>query len=344
MLPAKQTISKNKLFNFTDIEKIQSQNGRHIPDIPISSTRVHANRIELLNNYFFRESRLIFISKHNRFADYPLHTHQFTELNYMLSGSCRQIVNGKPVTLRQGDLLLIGIGSAHEIKALGKNDLLINILFKSNALSLEWLNQMKNNRNSFILYLLNLVLKKKETATYYVFRTEPVPEIRQILKMMIGEYYSEKNYSNAITLSLLPILFTLLARETERTQSDRPKSGNSYQNEKMLPLLQLIDEDYKDINLTKAAARLGYNKTYLGNLIKKQLGVTFTQLVLKRRLYQALLLLRATDLPVSDIAVESGFSNKTFFYKTFKKTFGYLPGEKRRGSASSEAKQTKPQS
>lgn len=326
----RKTTLESRLSQLSHIEKIQSQIGKHVQDIPHTSTCVRNNCIELLNNYFFRKSRLLYIRKHNRFADYPLHTHQFTELNYMLSGSCSQFVNGKPLELHEGDLLLIGVGSSHEIKALGSDDLLVNILFKMKALPFGWLDQMKEECSPIILYLFNMITKKGNSAIYHLFHTEKFPEVQQVLKKMISEYYSAKAYSNTIATLLLPILFTLISRATAQKYNNYIGPEDAFlSNQKMIPLLHLIDENYKKISLAQTADQLGYNKTYLGNMIKKTLGVTFTQLVLKRRLYQARLLLSATDLSVNDIAEESGFSNKTYFYKMFKKTFGYLPGEER---------------
>lgn len=323
----------DKLFKFNDIEMEQRKSGLFVQDIPDSSTRIKNNKLELLNNYFFRKQN-IYISKHNRFADYPLHSHQFTELNYMFSGSCRQIVGGQPVTLQQNELLLIGTGVSHEIKALNEGDLLINILFKKNVITIEWLNQMKENHSPLIQYLLNLDLEAGNTDRYFIFSVSQSEEILTILRKMIAEYFSADTYSNTMAGLYLPILFTVLAREYSQSQ-DTPSEGADplNRNKKMIPVLQLIEENYKDINLSRAAARLGYNKTYLGNLIKKVAGVTFTQLVVKRRLYQARLLLNTTDLPISDIAQESGFSNKTYFYKVFKEEFGYLPSEEKKTAA-----------
>ncbi|WP_332237143.1 AraC family transcriptional regulator [Sporolactobacillus sp. KGMB 08714] len=320
----------DKLFKFTKIEIEQMKNGTFVPDIPDSSTRIKNNRLELLNNYFFRKQN-IYISKHNRFADYPLHSHQFTELNYMLSGSCCQIIGERPVTLRQGGLILIGPGISHEIKALGEEDLLINILFKKSAMTIEWLNQMKENRSPLIRYLLSLETDSGGTDRYIVFSGGQSEEIPAVLKNMIAEYFSNDTYSNTMAELYLPILFTSLAREYGQSQRNSSEAAESLsRNKKMIPVLKLIEENYKDINLSKAAVRLGYNKTYLGNLIKKLTGVPFTQLVVKRRLYQARLLLNTTDLPISDVAQESGFSNKTYFYKVFKAEFGCLPGEEKK--------------
>lgn len=320
----KSESTRQNLSNLTDIEREQKKYGSFVPDIPFSSTLIKNDQLELLSNYFFKQQS-IYISKHNRFAAYPLHSHQFTELNYMLSGSCRQIINGEQVTLTQGNLLLIGIGASHEIKMLNEGDLLINILFHEKAVAVEWLHQMKNGQSPIIHYLLNLMVNRSDTSLYVLFQVNESQEIQEILKKMIRDYYSTKSYSSTISGLYLPILFTALAREFNQSYNRHAETPRN-----MAPVLQLIEENYKDISLAKAAERLGYNKTYLGNLIKKTVGVTFTQLVIKRRLYQARLLLNTTNLPISDIAHESGFSNLTYFYKAFKKMFGYLPSEEKK--------------
>lgn len=326
----KTDIITDKLLDMTRIEKEQKKYGKFVPDIPVSSTRTENDQLELLNNYFFKK-RDLYISKHNRFAAYPLHSHQFTELNYMLSGNCRQVVDGRPLILRQGELLLIGVGISHKIETLNEGDILINILFKKDVVSVEWLNHMKENRSPLIQYLLNLVLNQGNGSRYITFSISKSKELQTILKKMIAEYYSTEPYSNTVAGLYLPILFTTLACKFSQSQDRPSEAADSLKhNRKMIPVFQLIEENYKDINLTKAADLLGYNKTYLGSLIKKTTGVSFTQLVVRRRLYQARLLLNITDLPISDIAHESGFSNKTYFYKVFKQTFGYLPSEEKK--------------
>lgn len=316
----------DKLNKITPIEQEQIKKGLFISDIPDFSTRIIENKLELLTNYFFKKQDL-YISKHNRFANYPLHAHQFTELNYMLTGSCHQLINGSPIVLNQGELLLIGTGVSHEIKALGEKDILINILFKKSSITFEWLSKMGGVCNPLIQYLTNLSIDNGRTDQYIIFRVSQVQDVQDTLSKMIDEYYSADAYSSTIAELYLPILFTALTRNCN---SPIPSVNPLRDNQKILPVLQLIEENFKEINLSKAAEQLGYNKTYLGNLIKKTAGVTFTQLVVKRRLYQARLLLSTTNLPICDVAQESGFSNKTYFYKVFKKAFGYLPGEERK--------------
>lgn len=77
----------------------------------------------------FIKNKDIYISKHNRYAPYPEHSHEFLEFNYQLSGNSSQTINGEKYVLSEGDLLLMDSGSIHSIDSLGKDDILLNIYY-----------------------------------------------------------------------------------------------------------------------------------------------------------------------------------------------------------------------
>ena len=70
------------LTKITAIEKEQKKTNCFVEDMPrfaISHNLSAQNSSRVLSNYFFR-NKDIYISKHNRFADYPEHTHIFLEM------------------------------------------------------------------------------------------------------------------------------------------------------------------------------------------------------------------------------------------------------------------------
>ena len=66
-------------------------------------------------------------------SDCPEHTHLFLEANYLLPGQETEIVAGKDLALKAGDLLLLDVGMPHAIQDFGKDDLLINLIFSKTA-------------------------------------------------------------------------------------------------------------------------------------------------------------------------------------------------------------------
>ncbi|EAG7311628.1 TPA: helix-turn-helix domain-containing protein, partial [Listeria monocytogenes] len=97
----------------------------------------------------------------------------------------------------------------------------------------------------------------------------------------------------------------------------------------MLEVIKLIESNYRTITLTSAADTLGYNKNYLSNFIKKNTNFTFTELVNKQKMLAANLLIETTSTPIELIIEKVGFSNKTYFYSLYKRTFNLLPNEVR---------------
>lgn len=72
--------------------------------------------------------KLITVRKHTRFIDFPEHTHDYVELVYMLSGQTVHIVDGKKITLKQGELLFLGQNSRHAIEKAEENDIALNFI------------------------------------------------------------------------------------------------------------------------------------------------------------------------------------------------------------------------
>ncbi|MFC6453311.1 response regulator transcription factor [Paenibacillus vulneris] len=85
-----------------------------------------------------------------------------------------------------------------------------------------------------------------------------------------------------------------------------------------------------DITLTKAAALVHLNPSYLSQLFKQQLNRNFIDYVAEMRMEEAKRLLSATSLRISEIADRVGYSDVAYFSNTFKKWNGCTPSEYRR--------------
>ena len=175
-----------KLYELNPVEKIQRKTGRFIEDMPAGALSIQEGHGRTLNNYFFR-NREIYLSRHNRFAPYPLHRHTFLEINYMLRGSADQTVDGNHVHLDQGDLILLDVGTSHSISALGENDLLVNILFRNTNISLDLLKELKGQGSVLFNFLLKEENERKGARDFVVFRTDNNFRLREILDDIIDE-------------------------------------------------------------------------------------------------------------------------------------------------------------
>lgn len=311
-----------KLQALTPVEVAQQRSHTVSDDIPpqaldLDSTR--SNKLPVLNDYFFR-NRNIFISKHNRFAPYPTHTHQFLEINYMLRGHVTEIVNGQPLTLSEGDVLLLDAGSTHSIGVAGQNDLLINILFRDRNISLDLLNQIHSAKSVLYDFLLNRVDAQTQDLQYILFSGQDNGSIQATIDGLIEEYYQPTDFSDTIIQSSLTILIAKLIRSYH--VHAKPTSASQLMAIKML---SDIREHYATTTLEALAADYAYNKNYLGNLFHREVGKTFSQALTEERLIHARELIQTTDQPISVVCAQVGISNRSFFYHKYAEKFGHTP-------------------
>jgi len=64
---------------------------------------------------------------------------------------------------------------------------------------------------------------------------------------------------------------------------------------------------------------------YLATLLKRETGKTYVELVTERRVERAAELLSFTNLRISQIADEAGFSDAEYFSRRFKQVTGLSP-------------------
>ncbi|MDR2976983.1 MAG: AraC family transcriptional regulator [Streptococcaceae bacterium] len=319
-------IVKEYLYNYNAKEIEQKRTGKLVSDYPSNAITENGNS-KIFVKKFFLEQRNVFISKHNRFADYPEHQHEFLEFNYMLDGSCTQIINGESFGLTKGNLILLDKQTQHEIKALSENDILINIIFPTEKLDTGWLSEL-STRNNMIFNFLLQDLSKNSSGEFLFFEGEKNENVQQILEQMINNYFTNSIFSNEILHFFIPILIMELIGNTPYHFSK--ETPNHKINTLMIKCLKLIEEESKTLTLTELADRLYYNKTYLSNLMKKKTGYTFTSLINKEKMKKALFLLESTMFSIQEVAQETGISNINYFYKIFEEQYKMTPGEFRK--------------
>jgi AraC-like DNA-binding protein len=70
---------------------------------------------------------------------------------------------------------------------------------------------------------------------------------------------------------------------------------------------------------------IGVSRTKINDILKAELGYTFSVYLNKLRLTEASRLLTETDLTVAEIAYSVGYKNVSYFNKLFKDEYGCTP-------------------
>jgi YesN/AraC family two-component response regulator len=120
-------------------------------------------------------------------------------------------------------------------------------------------------------------------------------------------------------------LVRLHARDSRVRESAEGHSSTSSPHTRLA--LRLIDERYRDpgFDIHVTAALCGITREHLARLIRDETGLTFTELLRRRRMSEARRLLAETPLRIKEIYQQVGVTSASEFDHAFKHTWHVSP-------------------
>ncbi|UAM98910.1 helix-turn-helix domain-containing protein [Polaribacter litorisediminis] len=103
--------------------------------------------------------------------------------------------------------------------------------------------------------------------------------------------------------------------------------GKFIKEAEALILENLSDEQF---GVSELADMMHMSRSNLLRKIKKQTELSASQFIRQVRLQKGMELLKETELTVSEISYQVGFSNNSYFIKCFREHYGFSPGESRK--------------
>ena len=89
------------------------------------------------------------------------------------------------------------------------------------------------------------------------------------------------------------------------------------------------ENSHEEISNTEIGAIFGYHPFYVSRMLKEKKGLTLRQYIISYRFKAAKRMLELTNKSIGEIAEECGFTDASYFAKSFKATFGMTPKEYR---------------
>lgn len=311
------------LFTYTDSEK------RHMLD----DKRTLSKRYDLIPRITFQgrevyqftfthlfEDRYVCVNKESRFTYIPEHIHTVIEFLYVYSGSCTQIINGKKVTMAQGDICMLDTCVPHSVEYLGQNDIIISIEMRKEYLTRGFLLRLGDDGiiNRFLANTLSM-----DTAhdQYLLFKRQKENQIHSIIQNILCEYYDPQFCSDKVIDAHMILLFCEILRQYRHQQISSGQKGN----QNIIEILNYIETHYGTTSLQDTADHFGFHPNYLSSYIRKHTGHSFKELVIMQKMFQASFYLINTDLPVYEIANRVGYDNLGYFYRKFEELYKMKP-------------------
>lgn len=266
------------------------------------------------------EGKLIAVRTHTRFIHFPAHRHNFIEVLYVCQGQLTNVIGGREVVIRKGELLFLNQFTRHEILPAGKDDIAINFMILPEFFDVAY--TMAGNNNVLADFLVNVLRQDEERGEYLHFRVSEVLQIQNLLENMIYSLVTGNGDQNRINQTTMGLIFLYLLESVQYVEMRVP---NQYENMISMTTLDYIEQQYRTATLTELCAKLNLPMHVLSKMIKKNTGFNFKELLQRKRLNKAVELMRETDLPVSDIIAAVGYENGSYFHRVFKERYHMTP-------------------
>ena len=272
----------------------------------------------MINSNNIMKSNLIELAYVEFAHDDKVHMHDAIELVYIVSGNGEHIVDGRKEKVSGGSLILINHGQTHSFNVIGSMDY-FNMLLKPEFISKEL---MGCNDFRDILTYFNYESEMNFENIY--FENEERERIESLLLTILKDGIEHGYAYLKCVRANVELLIHLIVRRIMKEK----KRNTDKENEIINEAIRYICENCAEaLNVADVSKKFNYSQDYFSYLLKLETGLRFKQFLVEKRMQKAmgLLLSKRKIYTIEDIMKECGYSNKTFFYKTFKSHFGVVP-------------------
>ena len=248
------------------------------------------------------------------------HRHDFFFLNFAYQGDYGALsyTQDNYIKVKENECYIGQPYTGYALKGDSKEDIIIiGVLIQKEAFFKTFFPILASDKKVFNFFLEPQNNEFSENFIHLHF--EKPHYVRRLLELMVFEYASPQEDTQAILQSLVAALLSGVARE-QKAQQQILEQGSLIEQ-----IMQYISTHVDSVSLKQMAADLAYHPNYISNLIRQETGQSFSEIVTVHRMDRAAALLRGTDLSIEMIAGMLGYSNTSNFYKAFKKHFNTSP-------------------
>ncbi len=279
--------------------------------------RIIAGTHEKIN--YGDEDTSVFLWINREPGSFPLHWHSTVEIVMPLVNGYTVTINKTVYHLKENEILIIPPGELHALTPPDSGYRLV-LLF-----DLSSLNKFKGFTRLFSFFSYSSLIT-----------SDAMPEIyereRALLLQIAEEYADGGDLAEPSILALLIQFFVHLARDTKDTvpaslPAMQPNKQREY-IEKFNIVFDYIEQHYtEDISLEEVASQIGFSKFHFSRLFRQFTDTAFYDYLCARRIKAAETLLLDPNLPITEVALQSGFASISTFNRVFKKFKECTPTE-----------------
>ena len=250
-----------------------------------------------------------------------LHSHEnFQELVIVLNGDAIHIVNDEEFYISKGDVFIIGSDTAHGYRDT-HNFQICNIMFHFDFF-FDGTYDIKETSGFQGLFVIEPILTKKHSfqnrLKLDIFYYE---KVRKHIDRMVTEYEQKNTGYKTYLIGAFYTLSVLLSRLYSDSEPQR-----EYDVIGMAKSIAHIESHYTDnLTINTLAKIAGFSARHYTRRFFEIKQTTPTHYIQTMRLEKACYYLTSTDLSMSSIALQCGFTDSNYFSRLFKKHYGISP-------------------
>lgn len=245
--------------------------------------------------------------------EYPIHWHNSIEILYVLRGSINVNIDTDSFEILEKEMEIINVDEAHRIYSNEDNKVLI---FHIDPYFFE---KYYKDINNIFFYTNSTDDGAQEGEEYDLLRNF-------LAKLLCEAVQKLEDYDKEIESILVDLLYHLINSFHYLTYEKEELKDKSEQLARYHRISKYIYNNYdSNITLQEIAKKEFLSPHYLSHEIKYATGYSFTDLVNLTRVEESVKLLLDSDLSISDISDEIGFSHVRYLNKNFKNYYGCTP-------------------
>lgn len=260
---------------------------------------------------------------------FPVHWHEELEIIYIKQGTLEITIDNTSYTGHAGSIFLV---NPRELHFMGSTDLSVayyTLLFPLEFISFQSMDHLESSlfqplRSGQLLFS-HTIPDANLMDTLTSILDEIIPLNRRSRKDPRRDEisYNQTSPSRQIETRILLLQFFLkIIDDGSLIMPSVPGKQSNMQRE----LLAYIENHYTEkISLQDLAACFHLSEKYVSRYFKEHFHLTFSDYVNHLRLTHAKKLLETTELSVTQVALDSGYSNVSYFIRSFKKIYDCSP-------------------
>ncbi len=251
------------------------------------------------------------------------HWHYYIEILYMIEGDARAVLGGEEYAFRTGDMVLINGREVHAV--FGEPDTVIRYIVLKFDPALLYTTDRTLFESKYVMPFTMNASNNQKVFTAAELVDSPIPELLpQILREFTAkEYGFELAIRTDIGRVFLWVIRNWHAKGVQMDQNSALKETDIIRLQKVFDYL---DEHYRhEITVETVASMLNMSYSYFSRYFKSLIGKTFSEYLTYVRITEAEKLLLTTDLNITEVALETGYSNSSYFIQQFRDLKGMSP-------------------